>query len=214
MRFVEGKEWHLFVTIPIDDCPEDDELLRRLRRIEAELCKNYIAKRYHHLPDQHRFSMVVGIEGEQTKGTRHAHTLIFIPACTPKRKVPHAMLLATVSMDFQFLWWRFSRTQKYRLHPWSIEKQLFPWEIGEARYEKLKTIDQAPPLKISTANTTTKIYTTKLVREDEVPWSRFEFVTPPKFGIFDNKNLKVIRHRDRQRRKALFGRTNGKMPDK
>jgi len=104
VRFVEGKEWHLFVTIPIDDCPEDDELLRRLRRIEAELCKNYIAKRYHHLPDQHRFSMVVGIEGEQTKGTRH--------------------------------------------------------------------------------------------------------------GIFDNKNLKVIRHRDRQRRKALFGRTNGKMPDK
>jgi hypothetical protein len=42
------------------------------------------------------------------------------------------------------------------------------------------------------------VYTVKDVREADVSWSRFEFVTPSKFDKFTNENLSVIRNRDKQ----------------
>ena len=53
------------------------------------------------------------------------------------------------------------------------------------------------------ANTARTVYTVKHVRAAEVSWSRFEFVTPPKFDKFRNENLSMIRNRDWQRRAAL-----------
>jgi hypothetical protein len=53
----------------------DDEIreAKRLRSIEAALCGKYLVNRYHKLPDEARFSMVVTFEGEVKCGTRHAH---------------------------------------------------------------------------------------------------------------------------------------------
>jgi hypothetical protein len=58
-------------------------------------------------------------------------------------------------------------------------------------------------LRFGRANDTRTIYFAKDVRERDVPWSRFEFVTPPKFDQFQNENLSVIRNTDRQRRAVL-----------
>jgi hypothetical protein len=71
------------------------------------------------------------------------------------------------------------------------ETEAVPWE-PDAEHE--------PLLSFGTANTARGIYTVKKVRETEVAWSKFEFVTPPKFKKFANENLKAISSRDRQKR--------------
>ena len=58
--------------------PCDDEVLQLLKSIEGTLCGKYLVNRYHKLPDEARYSMVVAFEGEAKCGTRHAHILAYV----------------------------------------------------------------------------------------------------------------------------------------
>jgi hypothetical protein len=177
--FIESKQSHWFITIPIGLCDGDDEVLQRLRSIEATFCGRYLVNRYHKLPDEARYSMVVAFEGEAKRGMRHAHILAYVPPPT-KRRLSHSMSISLFTWEFRFLWVKhmpfLKRVQMER-----------PWE----------------KIEFGRANTARAIYTVKDVRQAEVSWSRFEFVTPPKWPQFDNENLSVIRNRDQQRRAAL-----------
>src|SRR5712692_1574399 len=103
VKFIEKLEWHWFVTIGVGYCPDDEEVLRRLRLIEAKLCQKYVAShRYHKLPDFERFMMAVGFEGKRQSGTRHAHFLIRVPQ--PKKKCSQLMLQSFLPLEFRFLW--------------------------------------------------------------------------------------------------------------
>jgi hypothetical protein len=169
----------LVYTIPIGLCDDDDEVLHRLRAIEATFCGNCLVNRYHKLPDEARYSMVVAFEGEAKCGSRHAHILAYVPP--PRKKyISHSTVISLFTWEFAFLWNKFTPFFKRdRIKP--------PWE----------------KIKFGRANTARAIYAVKDVRQAEVSWSRFEFVTPPKWAQFNNKNLSVIRNRDRQRRVAL-----------
>jgi hypothetical protein len=79
VNFIAAIDWDWFITIPVGNCPPDDEVLRRLRRIEAEFNKRYVATRYHKVPDNGRFVMAVAFEGQRSRGTRHAHVLVRVP---------------------------------------------------------------------------------------------------------------------------------------
>jgi hypothetical protein len=93
------------------------------------------------------------------------------------------MLLSLFVWELLFLW--------HKLTP-SADRQPFPWVT--TRGEK--------PLMFGRANLARQIYTVKSVQGVDVPWSRFEFVTPPKASKFENENLSVIRNRDQQKRIA------------
>ena len=177
--FIKSKQWHWFITIPIGLCDDDDEVIRRLKSIEATLCGKYLVNRYHKLPDEARYSMVVAFEGEAKCGSRHAHILAYVPPPTKKR-FSHSTMISLFPWEFGFLWTKHMPTFK-RVQ---IER---PWE----------------KIHFGPANAARTIYTVKDVRQADVSWSRFEFVTPPKWANFENENLSVIRNRDRQRRAAL-----------
>ena len=184
--FIRSKQWHWFITIPIGYCENEDEVLKRLRAIEAILCGKYLRNRYHRLPDEARFSMVVAFEGEAKLGTRHAHILAYIPTPT-KKGVPQSMLSNLFPSEFRFLWKK-------------LDLLSAPTESG---YRRAREQDHWSDIKITPANVARHVYTIKDLRQADVPWSRFEFVTPPKFGKFKNENLSVARNRDRQKRAVL-----------
>jgi hypothetical protein len=73
----------------------------------------------------------------------------------------------------------------------------------DAQQYKARNYDLWTTIAITPANDARNVYTVKNVRRDPVPWSRFEFVRPPKFKKFSNENLSVIRNRDRQKKAAL-----------
>jgi hypothetical protein len=100
--FIKSKQWHWFITIPMGYCDNEDNVLKRLRAIEAVFCGKYLINRYHKLPDEARFWMVVGFEGEVKLGTRHAHLLAYIPTPTKKR-IPQSMLSNLFPFEFRFL---------------------------------------------------------------------------------------------------------------
>ena len=90
---------------------------------------------------------------------------------------------------------------------------LFPWEfrflwnkirlLSAPDFEKAWIQYPWEDITFGRANTVRKIYTVKDVRQAEVSWSRFEFVTPPKFTTVKNKNRNVLSNGDRQRRAGL-----------
>ena len=73
----------------------------------------------------------------------------------------------------------------------------------ESEYRRARERDPWVDITITPANIARHVYTVKDIRQADVPWSRFEFVTPPKCKKFKNENLSVIRNRDRQRRAIL-----------
>jgi hypothetical protein len=83
--FIKTKQWHWFITIPIGECGDDDLILKRLRRIENELCRRYLVNRYYKLPAHARYSFAIAFEGQRQCGTRHAHILAHIPSPTKSR---------------------------------------------------------------------------------------------------------------------------------
>jgi hypothetical protein len=181
--FIKSKQWHWFITTPIGLCEDDDVVLKPLRAIEAALCGKYLVNRYHKLADEARFSMVVAFEGEAKCGTRHAHILAHIPSPT-KCRISRSMLISLFPFEFRFLW------NKLRLSAAPVFARAwveYPWE----------------DISFGRVNVARSIYAIKDVRQAEVPWSRFECVTPPKFKTFKNDNLSVCRNRDRQRRAVL-----------
>ena len=184
--FIKLQQWHWFITIPVGYCENEDEVLKRLRTIEATLCGKYLPNRYHRLPDEARFSMVVAFEGEVKLGTRHAHVLAYIPRPTKKR-IPQSMLSNLFRTEFRFLWKKLDLMSAHT----------------ESEFRRARGRDPWTDITITPANIARHVYTVKDVREAEVSWSRFEFVTPPKAKKFDNENLSAIRNRDRQRRAIL-----------
>jgi hypothetical protein len=124
--------------------------------------------------------MVVSFEGESKTGTRHAHVLAYIPSPT-KNCSSHSMLMERFPAEFRALWKKLGLLLASDLKDTSVENSFEDMAFGPA-------------------NTVRAIYTAKDVRQEEVPWSRFEFVTPPKFKTFKNKNRNMIIYRNRQQR--------------
>jgi hypothetical protein len=158
-----------------------------LRLIEAKLCGKYLVNRYHKLPDDARFSFAVAFEGETTCGTRHAHVLVYVPPLVKKRpRISNDMLTCILQQEFGFLW----ATQRV-CGSSQIDRNSSLW------HKALTELDFQP------ANIARTVYTLKDVRLQDVSWSQFEFITPPKSKTFSNRNLSVIRNRNRQRRNFL-----------
>jgi hypothetical protein len=178
--FIKSKEWHWFITIPIGLCDDDDDVLKRLRIIEAALCGKYLPNRFHKLPDHSRFIMVVSFEGESKSGNRHAHILAYIPSAT-KNCISQSMLIDRFPSEFRALWKKVGLLLASALEDTSVENSFEDITFGPA-------------------NTVRAIYTVKDVRQEEVPWSRFEFVTPPKFRKVKSKTRNMIIYRNRQQR--------------
>jgi hypothetical protein len=187
--FIKTKQWHWFVTIPIGDCDDDDLVLKRLRRIENELCRRYLVNRYYNLPPHGRYSFAIAFEGDRQFGTRHAHILVYIPTPT-KKHGSQALLINLFPSHFKDLWVAFKREAQ-------------PQCNNPPPYDSLQWADDLTAIRCTRANLARSIYTVKDVRQNEVPWSRFEFVTLPKRKHFHNTNLSVIHHRNRQRRRLL-----------
>ena len=166
--FIKSKEWHWFITIPIGLCDSDDVVLKRLRAIEAAFCGKYLVNRYHKLPDEARFSMVVSFEGDAKRGDRHAHVLAYIPLSS-KRQISQSMMISLFPWEFRLLWNKICLLSAPDL------------DGGREQYP-------GEDITFGRADTVRKIYTVKDVRQAEVPWSRFEFVTPPKFKTVKTKN--------------------------
>ena len=74
--------------------------------------------------------------------------------------------------------------------------------VSASNFEEAWTPYPWEDITFGRANTARKIYTVKDIRQAEVSWSRFEFVTPPKFDKFKMKT-EHNHNRDRQRRAAL-----------
>jgi hypothetical protein len=178
--FIKSRKWHWFITIPIGLCAYDNDVLKRLRVIEAAFCGKYLPNRFHRLPDNARFIMVVSFEGESKKGTRHAHLLAYIPSPT-KNCISKSTLIERFPSEFRALWKKLGLLLASDLEDASVENSFDDITFGRA-------------------NTVRAIYTVKHVRQEEVPWSRFEFVTPPKFRTLKNKNRNMIIYRNRQQR--------------
>jgi hypothetical protein len=121
--------------------------------------------------------MVVAFEGEKRLGNRHAHILVHVPQ--PRKKwTSRSMLLVNLfCSEFRFLW--------HRVTP--------PAERQEA---VLNPIGREKALTFARADAARTGYTVKSVQGVEIPWSRFEFVTPPKAKRFENENLSVIRNKN------------------
>lgn len=178
--FIQSKPWHWFITIPIGMCPDDDVVINRLRKIESIFCGKYLVNRYQKLPDEKRFSMVIAFEGYVESGTRHAHILAFIPSPTKTAK-SQDVLVMTYPGEFRFLWENFA----------SVEDTAH-------QFDRKKQIHFIP------ANKATAIYTVKSVQINSSPYSKFEFITPPKFEKFSNENRLQISRADKIARRKLF----------
>ena len=170
---IKSRPWDWFITISIGECPPDDVVLKRLRRIENELCRKFLVHRYHKLPDHLRFTMAVAFEGERSCGTRHAHVLAYVPAPT-KIRISREMLVNLFPEEVRFRWVKLK--QQFSVDPGSET----PW------YGKLQ---------FGRVNMARCIYAAKDVRQENVPWSRFELVTMPKRSKFTNRNLSVIQNK-------------------
>ena len=179
VSLINTKQWDWFITIPIGLVEHEDNLLKRLRLIEAELCGEYLVNRYHKLPDNLRYCFTVAFEGEVKKGNRHAHILAYVPKST-KKPILRSKSLATFPSEFCTLWDKIGAKQK-----------------------QLAFDQRSDRLRIGRANTARIIYACKDVRQNAVAWSRFEFVTPPKSKKFNNENLKCARRLNRQVRRRM-----------
>jgi hypothetical protein len=180
VRFISEQTWHWFVTIPIGECPDDDELLRRLGIIEAELTGKHVSRKFGKLDDAARYRMAVAFEGDRASGTRHAHILVYVPP--PRRKTQsHQLATAFFPMDYRQLWHHLQDNES-------------PFDSAGKKLDKIT---------FSRSNLARSIYAVKRVQQDQTHWSRFEFVTPPRYEKFDNENLRLIRNRDRQKRQAV-----------
>ena len=186
VEFLLSRKWHWFITIPIGTCSSEEHVIEQLRTIEAMFCGKYLVNRYHALPDDQRFVMVVAFEGTVDAGNRHAHVLAYIPLPMKKAK-SHSMMCCLFPFEFRFLW--------NKLDPLVTANS---W--GPDQYDVVHPLND---LHIVPANAARVVYTAKDVRHNEVAWSRFEFVTPPKFKTFDNENLRQRRSLNHIRRSSL-----------
>ncbi len=204
--FFESMEWHWMITIGIGSCPRDEELIRRLRIIEAQLCGKYLSNSYHKLADANRYSMLVGFEGERTQGTRHAHVLVHVPMPT-KRLTSQALAILRFRWEFWFYWLRLNGNAGVHHSPYSLgTAHLTKFRDGDDQ-EVLKFDRKGLPVKIDRVglaiDEVKAYYAVKRVRSDEASWSDVQFVTPPKFKKFENANTRKIHNLHRSVRLKL-----------
>ena len=197
VSFIEELDWNWMVTIGIGSCPNDEELIRRLRIIEAQLCGKYLSNSYHRLADADRYSILVGFEGERTNGTRHAHILVHVPKPT-KRLTSQALAILRFKWEFWCLWLRLNGNAGVHISPYSLESaHLSKFQDGEDQ-EVLKFHRKGLPVKIdrvgSAVDGVKKHYAVKRIHSEESLWSDVQFVTPPKFNKFENVNTIKIRN--------------------
>ena len=100
-----------------------------------------------------------------------------------RSRISQSMLISLFPFEFRFLWNKLSFLSARDL------REAHQRSLGGNTFGRV--------------NVARSIYAIKDMRQIEVPWSRFEFVTPPKCRTFKNDNLSVIRNRDRQRRAVL-----------
>jgi hypothetical protein len=204
--FIKELDWNWMITIGIGSCPNDDELMRRLRIIEAQLCGKYLSNSFHKLSDADRYSMVVGFEGEKSKGSRHAHILVRIPTPT-KRPMSRSIAIMRFKWEFWCLWLRLNDSKK---------RENSPYSARTAHLSKLSDGEDKEVLKFGTSRLPVKIdrvgpakggvatyYAIKRVQSDEVAWSDVQFVTPPKSVKFENVNTTKIHNLNRSVRLKL-----------
>jgi hypothetical protein len=194
--------WHWFITIPIGDCEDDELVLKRLRRIENELCKKYLVNRYSKLPANARFTIAIAFEGERELGVRHAHILAYVPQPTKKR-ISHGMAIDLFPSEFRARW---------ELQNNSTNRDDPSWTFIGWGNNKRNSIHHLTGFEFGESNRARIVYTLKHVRPDESPWSRFEFVTAPKSKKFSSGNSSVVHNRNLQRRSHLY--RLGELPDR
>jgi hypothetical protein len=87
ISFVKSHTWHLFGTIGVGHCPNDNEVTRRLRLIEARLNKKFLCVAYHKLTETEGFRIFASFEGVRDCGNRHCHFLVYcdVPPQRPNR---------------------------------------------------------------------------------------------------------------------------------
>ena len=133
--------------------------------------------------------MIVAFEGEVKDGDRHAHILAYVPPSI-KRRTSHEMMIGLFPGQFRYLWATLKRDDSKTMMDHGKSLEWFDL-ISEPHFGRVT------PAR--------KVYAVKNHRLATVPWSRFEFVTPPKSKPFTNEALSVIRNRDRQTRRRLRG---------
>ena len=185
--------WHWFITIPIGDCEADELVLKRLRRIENELCRKYLINRSWNLPANARFTMAIAFEGERELGTRHAHILAYVPQPTRKR-ISQEMAVGLFPSDFCCRWGLQNTSTN------GGDSNLTFVECGKNNRNETHHIKG---IRLGEANNDRVGYTVKDVGPNEVSWSRFEFVAAPTSKKFLNRNLSVVHNRNLQRRRHL-----------
>lgn len=200
--FITSMTWHWFITIRIGDCEADEVVLKRLRRIENELCKRYLINRYWKLPANARFTMAIAFEGERELGTRHAHMLAYVPQPTKKR-ISQEMAIGLFPSEFRGRWVLQSAST-------NSDSNLTYALCGQNKRNSPHHIEG---LQLGDANIARVVYTAKDIRQEEVAWSRFEFVTAPRSKKFSNRNSSAIHNRNRQRRRYLDGQ-NASLSDR
>jgi hypothetical protein len=195
--------WHWFITIPIGDCESDELVLKRLRRIENELCKRYLINRYWRLPANARFTMAIAFEGERELGTRHAHILAYIPQSI-RTRISQEMAIGLFPSEFC------SRWEVQNTSTNSGDSNLTYVACGKNKRNAPHHIEG---IRFGEVNKARVVYTAKDVAPSDLPWSRFEFVTASKSKNFSNRNSSVILNRNRQRRRYLDG-LDASLPDR
>jgi hypothetical protein len=106
-----------------------------------------------------------------------------------KRRTSHEMMIGLFPGQFRYLWATL-RGASNKSSTNSVD-----W------FDLLSELDFKP------VTPNRKVYVVKDHRLKDVPWSHFEFVTPPKSKpFFINKTLSVIQNRNKQRRTALLRR--------
>jgi hypothetical protein len=191
--FLASMTWHWFVTIPIGDCESDELVLKRLRRIENELCNRYLINRYWKLPANARFTMAIAFEGGRELGTRHAHILAYIPQPI-RRHISQEMAIGLFPSEFRSLW----EVQNTSTN--SGDSNLTYVACGKNKRNATHHIEG---IRFGEVNKARVVYTVKDARPNESPCSRFEFVTAPKSKKFSNGNSSVTHNRNLQRRRHL-----------
>jgi hypothetical protein len=199
VKFNHSIDWHWMVTIGIGSCPTDDELLRRLRIIEAQLCGKYLSSSDYKLADADRYSMMVGFEGERGSGNRHAHILVHVPKPT-KLWISQDAAITQFDWEFWHLWLWLNDSVGIQHCPYSMNGALSS-EISDGE-DQASTTTINLPVKIDRVGSgparTSKHYAIKRLSNEDAPWSDVQFVTPPKAKKFENENTKKINNRNRK----------------
>ena len=131
--------------------------------------------------------MIVAFEGEIKSGDRHAHILAYVPP-SMKRRTSHEMTIGLFPGQFRHLWATLKRQDI---------------KIAKGKNDGSEWFDLLSEPRFGRITPARKVYAVKDHRLVTVPWSRFDFVTPPKSKTFMSETLSVINNRNMQKRRRF-----------